>query len=446
MILQPRDQRLQFLMKSLIAMAFLAKVSLGAVLPLPQSLGYFIYQQGLHPYMNVAICAALGMPLFLLNFWVEQKHHLSAIYKVFVFLLLTILVVETCLQIYYVDPDDSAIMQLGAVGVACFMVIIYGLIIPSIMNVHEFVQFVQKWTGVLVLISLIVLPIGLGKEFKGGRYIGVFKHIPHMVTCATVAFVFSLGTLLNSKTKTQKVWNVVVILASFATIWATGTRSSAGAVVLAVVLTLALHKTKTTAGRIFKFSVVTFGILFTLFFGYQTVEFAHDVATGQQTIGSRGAQNGVEERWEEVERGTEIFLEHPWLGHGLLSKFSSGDQVDVSNYNSMKDPHNIFVSAGVVGGWPLLIMAGLSLLMMTVGCLKGLLSPDISQRQVSIYLICHIPILVIYHIHLSIGGMADRVYWLVFGFVAASLIRSPSSRRTDKIGNSSSELASEKLG
>jgi hypothetical protein len=162
-------------------------------------------------------------------------------------------------------------------------------------------------------------------------------------------------------------------------------------------------------------------ITFCLFFGMQTYEFAHGVATGQTSIGSRHAQDGIASRMEEVERGKEIFMEHEWLGHGLMSKFASGNDVDVSNYNSFKDPHNIFVSAGVVGGWPMLILAAFAIGFMVIGALKGLKSLSIAKRQIAIYLMAHIPILIIYHIHLSIGGMADRLYWMVWGFMAVSV-------------------------
>ena len=158
-----------------------------------------------------------------------------------------------------------------------------------------------------------------------------------------------------------------ILCASFLAIILTGTRSSAAAALFAFLLTIILHETQTNKGRIFKFAMVSFILMFTLFFGVQTYEFAREVATGQASLGGRQAQDGVASRWEEVERGSEIFMEHPWLGHGLMSKFASGTDVDVSNYNSMKDPHNIFVSAGVVGGWPMLILAAIALGFMTIG-------------------------------------------------------------------------------
>lgn len=427
-MIHAKDARILFLIKSLVALAFLCKVSLGGLLPIPREVPYLIFQQGMHPYINVLLTFLLGVPLVLLWLRVRARQHLSGFYKLYVFFLMIVLAIQTLLQVHYVNPDESAIMQIGAMLVSLFMVGIYGLIIPSLWNVQDFLRFVQRWTGVLVLLSLIVLVLSPGSTFKGGRFIGTFKHIPHMVTCATTAFIFSLGTFLIEPKLKHKIWNLLILLASFVAIVLTGTRSSAAAAMFGFLLTLILHETRTTKGRMFKFGAVAFLLSFSLFFGLQTYEFAHDIATGHSSLGGRQAQDGVASRWEEVERGAEIFKQEPWLGHGLMSKFASGNDVDVSNYNSFKDPHNIFVSAGVVGGWPLLILAALALGFMTIGALKALKTFSIAKRQIAIYLLAHIPILVIYHIHLSIGGMADRLYWLVFGFVAAAVFEEVSIR------------------
>jgi hypothetical protein len=415
-----RDPRIVFLIKALVSLIFIAKISLGSVLPIPSDVSIFIFQKGLHPYMNILLCFILGVPLVLMWLRVRERNHLSGYYKLFVFFLTVVMAIQTILQTRYVNQDESTIMQIGALGAAFLMVFIYGLVIPSLWSVKDFVIYIQRWSGAIVVISLLLLPVASGAEFKGGRFIGVFKHIPHMVTCATVAYIFSLITFIGEPKMKHKIWSALVLLASFLTIVLTGTRSAAAAVVVAFVLTMILHKTATTQGRFFKMAVICFIMMFTVFFGYQSYEFAHDIATGETSLGSRGAQDGVAERLEEIERGKQIFLEQPWLGHGLLSKFSSGNEVDVSNYNSMKDPHNILLSAGVVGGWPLLSLAVISLLFMGIGSLRSLWSQNFFKRQVGIYLLAHIPILVIYHIHLSIGGMADRLYWMVFGFVAVA--------------------------
>ena len=38
-------------------------------------------------------------------------------------------------------------------------------------------------------------------------------------------------------------------------------------------------------------------------------------------------------------------------------------------------------------------------------------------KILAIYFLSQIPILLIYHVHLSLGGMADRLYWIVFGYI-----------------------------
>ncbi|MGZ3817816.1 MAG: O-antigen ligase family protein [Bdellovibrio sp.] len=426
-MIQARDGRILFLIKALVALLFLSKISFGRFFPLPQSFSVFIFQAGMHPFVNVFLCFLFGMPLALLSLKVRIRNHLSGFYKLFVFFLILLLTVQTLLQAHYVNPDESAIMQIGALGTSVFMVFIYGLVIPSLWNTEDFLKVVQKWTGFLCLLSIALLFVNGGAVFKGGRFVGVFKHIPHMVTCATVAFIFSLGIFSQSEKWISKIWCVLVLAGSFLVIILTGTRSSAAAALLALVVTLVLHKTTTNQGRLFKFAFASFLLTFTVFFGVQAFDFAQGIATGQKSLGGREAQDGVASRLEEVHRGSQIFLEQPWLGHGLVSKFTSGNDVEVSNYNSMKDPHNIFVSAGVVGGWPLLVLSAISLLMMSIGSLKGLLTDDAFKRQVVIYLVTHIPILIIYHVHLSIGGMADRLYWMVFGFAAVS-----ASQLTDR--------------
>jgi hypothetical protein len=51
------------------------------------------------------------------------------------------------------------------------------------------------------------------------------------------------------------------------------------------------------------------------------------------------------------------------------------------------------------------------------------LSDDASVQIFAIYALVQIPILIIYHWHLSLGGMADRMYWLVFGFLALYTVK-----------------------
>jgi hypothetical protein len=100
-----------------------------------------------------------------------------------------------------------------------------------------------------------------------------------------------------------------------------------------------------------------------------------------------------------------------------LSKFSNGQDVEISNYSANKDPHNIFISAGVVGGWGFVFLTFIALASLSIASLKSLLSKNKAIQVLAIYMLTHIPILFIYHVHLSLGGIADRIYWIVIGYM-----------------------------
>lgn len=417
----PQDGRILFLVKALVSLLFLSKISFGSIFPIPPSFSFLIFQKGMHPFVNVFFCFLFGIPLALLGLKIRQRFHLSGFYKIFVMLLVLTLTVQTLLQIHFVNTSESFLVQLAGLIVSLMMIFTYGILIPSLWDIRSFVNYVQRWSGSLVIVSLVLWVVAGGSVFKGGRFIGVFKHIPHMVTCATVAFIFSLGVFVEQSRLRQQVWNAVVLVVSFVAVILTGTRSSAAAVLMAFLVVMILHKVKSNHGRIFKVGFLALMFVSSTFFGQDAYLFAREIATGQTSLGQREAQNGIASRWDEVERGLQFFLKEPWLGHGLLSKFASSQEADVSSYNAMKDPHNIFISAGVIGGLPLLILSLIAVLFMIIGALKALGRQGIANRQVAVYLLAHIPILIIYHVHLSIGGMADRLYWLVFGFMAVTV-------------------------
>ena len=409
------DGRIQFLIQGLIAWIFLSKISFGGFIPfMPRQIPYLIFQQGLHPYLNVLFCALLGFPLILIYLRVQDPNRLSPFYKIFLLVLAGTLSVQTFLQIFYVNFTEPAVLQIGALGSSLLMILLYAWIIPSLWTWGQLVRVISKWCGVLVLLSFVILAVHPGAAFKGGRFIGIFKHIPYMVTCATVSFIFHL--MPAGLRMQHKIWRILILALSFGAIILTGTRSSAGAAVLAMGLSFILFEATSTLQRMQKIAIFVCAVLITVFFGQDIFNYAQGVATGKNALMMREAQDGVASRTEEFERGLQMFEEHPWLGQGLVSKFAAGNDVDVSNYNSMKDPHNIFVSAGVIGGWPMLALSVMSLALMAVGCLKILMRfrRDQAQLILAVYLLSHIPILIIYHVHLSLG--ADGGSDLLFGF------------------------------
>ena len=121
---------------------------------------------------------------------------------------------------------------------------------------------------------------------------------------------------------------------------------------------------------------------------------------------------------EEVTRGMNMFHKSPYFGNGLLYKYIGDNGVMVNSYDSFKDPHNLFVSAGVIGGWPLIVLSVIGYFMIIIAAIKGALRKGDDTMMLGLFLMSHLPVFVIYPAHFSLGGMADRMYWLVFGYLA----------------------------
>lgn len=414
-----RPRVLYRLCQFLLFLVFFSKISFQWTGVVPYQFSFLIFQHGIHPFVNFAL-VALAFP-FVFYYWKNwnERPHLKPFYRFFTIALAVLLAVQTLLQIIFIESEPSPIMQLGALGFTFLLIFIYGVILPETMNAKEFVDEVIKWTVSLTLFSLALWAAGFASVYKGNRFIGTFKHIPHMVTCATTASVFYLtrvfGPQVNFIRRSIKLGIFFILV--FA-VFLTGTRTSLAAVLGSFFIGLFLFQRANS--RVLLFRILAASVLLTtiLFFGSNIYNYVHGIAKGEVSMGDREAQDGFESRWEEVERGLEIAKESPHFGLGLLSKFNAGGEADVDTYNSFKDPHNIFISALVIGGWPLCVLTLLGLVALLVGCLKGLSDFDQNQKLIALYLLSHFIILIIYHWHFSIGGMADRLYWSTIGLLA----------------------------
>ncbi len=404
----------------LLAFIFISKVSLAFLPGMPKELGAVIFQSGLHPYVNIALSALVG-GLFCIR-WLWKANPLysqTRFYRFFIFVTGMYLLSITLLQALFVNDENSILLQLASAVLAIFTIFLYGRVLPTSLTPQRSVELIKKITVACCWVSLALLVISPETSYKGSRFIGVFKHIPHMVSCATIA-CFTLFYDIFSR-KLQRVPHLIQCLHFLVALFLlilTGTRSSLAAVFLGLFLCLVIFKSKTDGARLLKFALAISGFLTFIFFGDSVTNYAVGIARGEQSIGQRAAQDGVESRWEEVERGFTIFQRNQWLGQGLLSKFSSANDTDVAGYNANKDPHNIIISAGVIGGWGFIFICVFGFAAIAVASVKSLLSKSDALKIISIYVLTHLPILFIYHVHLSIGGIADRIYWIAFGYMA----------------------------
>ncbi len=420
----------------LTTLPVLSKISFRFLPGFPEHIPFVIFQGGMHPYWNFLLCLLAGSFIFLKRRDFEKNTSQVNLFKNYLVLFISVLSTQTLLQYALMEPSPHFLFHFGGLFLTLSMILIYSIIIPKYQSIEQTLQ-ILAWSCLgAVCLSLIANIVSPHTAYKGGRFIGVFKHIPHMVSCATTGAVIWLSLSWRSSTLWQLIGRIFASGLCAYAVYLTGTRSSLIAVGLAAPLSAMAISAVNRAMSFFKWSLCLICILVVIFFGKDIVNYSISVAVGESSIGLREAQNGVESRMEEIDRGIQHFKDSPWLGFGILDKFSSNKEEieEVSGYNSFKDPHNIFVSAGTIAGIPFIIAVGAGLLLLVIGILRLFLRPSSwTQRIIAVFLIVHLPILIIYHVHLSLGGFNDRVYWLFFGLLALETLNSATKSTTGKI-------------
>lgn len=419
------EKRAQIICIFLIVLIFISKISLHVLPGIPFSLGPLIYQYGMHPYINIGL--QLISFLYLMAYWCNRKskYPLNLYYRLFIYLICAILCIQSVVQIIFINAHYSVLAQISGLIMALVLIYTYAILIPSILSIEEFIYYAKKTALWIVVISVLFLPAFFSSMFKGGRFIGFFKHIPHMVSASTLAFIFytpEIFSLNKTGLKNHTLLKVALYFVLFFAVLLTSTKAAVISVLIALFIGFFIFGTKRRTVRLFKFTFLSAVFATIIFCGFPLIKIGTDITTGKMSFGFRPAQNGIETRWDEVTRGLDIFETSPMFGRGLMYKYLNGENasLDVDGYNSFKDPHNLFISAGVIGGYPLMVMAIIGYLVMLYYSLKGLGDPDESRRLVSLFLLAHLPVFLIYHAHFSLGGIADRVYWLIFGYMAQS--------------------------
>lgn len=407
----------------LIALIFLSKVSFGFIPGFPYQESFFIFQKGLHPFVNIFFNIIIGSVLVIKFFWKSNHHYLqNRFFKFYLFVFCLFLLAITAVQVVLGESISPWWLQISAALSACFTVVLFARVIPSELSIIKFITLTQKISIVLCYLSLILLIVMPSLSFKGGRFIGVFKHIPYMVTTATLASIFLIYELFaKSNSRPRLIYLLLSLAVAMTALILTGTRSALFAVILSYFLAFLFFPAKKAANQFIKVSVAFALVIATVLFGQNISNYALELVRGESAVGLRAAQDGVASRFDEFDRGYEIFAKSPIIGQGLLSKFGEINETDVGQYNANKDPHNILVSAGVIGGLGFIVLVFIGFIGLIAVSFKKLRSAPPEFKILAIYVLTHIPILFIYHVHLSLGGMADRFYWIVIGYMMINM-------------------------
>ena len=410
---------------SLIILIFLSKISLKWAKILPYSLPPFIFQYGIHPYINFGLQFVIAIILIFVWFKSTEKRPMSLPYKTFIYSLMAILSIQTFFQITLVNVAYSPFVQIGGLGMAIMLIWVYGIIIPSLFDLEKFIYWIRNTSTFLVISSFVCLPLFYPDMFRGGRFVGFFKHIPHMVTASTAAFIFYIPLVFKEhkwSLKKNIFINILVMLILTLAVMLTSTKAAFITIAITGFVAILILGSKKRSVRLFRFTFLSCCLVSILLMGVPTSKFLYEISTGKIGFGLRPAQDGVQTRMEEVFRGWSMFDKSPYFGLGLLYKFLNGSSegIEVESYNSFKDPHNLFVSAAVIGGYPLFFLSIIGYGLLVYGAFNGMNSENTNYRIIGIFLLAHLPVFVIYHAHFSMGGMGDRIYWLIFGYLGVS--------------------------
>lgn len=407
---------------ALVGLAFLSKVSFSFTRMVPSSQGFWVFQYGIHPYLNVALNFILGgFLLFHLRTEIRPIwYSFPRAYRIFSLLMFGLLVLQHILQMLN-GSEVSGALLVATLFSTLFLVFLFGFYLPASLGVESLLRGIGILSQLLCLISILLYIGGLGDPFKGARFVGIFKHIPFMVTVSTLGVVCAPFLFFYRFDFKWRAFVLAGFVGSSVCLIFTGTRSALFSSLLAIGLVFLYRQLHSDRAKVVKVLALYLLTISTLLFGSFAYQFGMDLATGKASLGSRAPQDGLGDRTEEIYRGLEMLEESPHIGLGMLSKFGATDGEDVvDSYNSFQDPHNLFISSAVVAGWPFALMVGIGFLLMAYGAVRLVVSGMEPNLTVGAYLISQISILAIYHMHLSLGGLADRMYWLFWGMLALS--------------------------
>lgn len=408
----------------LFALIFISKISFKILGGVPRTLHPLIFQYGLHPYLNILFQYILC--IIVLLFWLKSTNKFRTFSKFYLFMLMTTIIglsIQTILQFTVSVTSITFTSSFFGLVMAATLLFIYGIVLPSLITPKYFIKTTLYINIPIIILSLFFIPFFWIQMQKGGRFIGLYKHIPHLVTASSICFMFQYSLFLKKfnyiKTR-QKVFSGFLITIFLSASILTFTKATFLSLILFSFLAPLFLGPNNHQFNLFKITILLCSISIIIFLGSSITSKIIEYSSGKSTIGFRTAQNGIESRTEEIYRGLDILKKSPILGLGIMYKYanSKNNNIEVDGYNSFKDPHNFFISAGVIGGIPLMVFSFIAFLAMFIASSKALLSSQFEKRLFGLIILCHLPVFFIYHLHFSMGGVADRVYYLLLGYLA----------------------------
>ena len=130
----------------LIGLIFVSKISLAFIPGMPTEIFPLIFQQGMHPYINIALCLITGS-FFILKKLLNPEgfSSQSRLFRFFIVLSSLYLLAITALQIIFQIGDDSIAFQIIACLMSVFTMYLFGRVIPTQISAQIFLSSVKNW-------------------------------------------------------------------------------------------------------------------------------------------------------------------------------------------------------------------------------------------------------------------------------------------------------------
>jgi hypothetical protein len=159
---------------TLIILIFACKVSLKSLQVVPYSMPPIIFQYGLHPYINFGLQVVIAVILFA--YWIKNRRNIpmNGFYKIFIFSLIAVLSIQTFFQIAFVNVQYSPLVQLGGLGMAIALILIYGLILPAVFPLEKLIYWICQ-TSTFICVAGMNTDNGVMSKFNESSQVKILQ-------------------------------------------------------------------------------------------------------------------------------------------------------------------------------------------------------------------------------------------------------------------------------
>lgn len=353
--------------------------------------------------VNLEVNILLGTPLLLSLLRGPITEKFNGVYLFFISWILVLFCVQNIAR-------EQMVLQVGGIAATTALFLIYGVAIPAVIPVKRFLQALRMIMTFVLISSAILFFVG-APVFDGGRFSGIFRDNILFSQAALIGVTLFGAHLATSKS----IWNWLGFAGFIFGIVLSGSRSALLIGPSCVMAFLLVRRMADLRFSHIRLALLCLGILIAPIW----VSLISKIATGQLAIGSRTqVTNAVDDRMQHWGYGIDRVAKAPWTGEGVLSKYSGDSGINLSEFDESKDPHNLFLYAGQVGGLPLFIICLSGITILLIAVLRSFRFDPVFYQITAIILLLYVPMSLAGGSLISLGSMFDRIFWICAGYIS----------------------------